>query len=87
MVYESGLGELKQAWQGQVGLIRAWNRGMKHWNTEMFILLNIEILKKVIKTDISKIKFAWIFKNDFNDVPQIYCMKIAEIVEIATDKA
>ena len=30
MGYESGLGEHKQARQGQVGLARAWNRGMKH---------------------------------------------------------
>ena len=28
--YESGLGELKQAWQGRVGLVRAWNHSMKH---------------------------------------------------------
>ena len=28
--YESGRGELKQALQGRVGLVRAWNRGMKH---------------------------------------------------------
>ena len=27
--YESGHGELKQAWKGQVGLIRAWNHSMK----------------------------------------------------------
>ena len=28
--YESSLGEHKQARQGRVGLVRAWNRGMKH---------------------------------------------------------
>ena len=28
--HESGLGEHKQAWQGRVGLVKTWNRGMKH---------------------------------------------------------
>ena len=28
--HESGLGELKQAWQGRVGLVKTWNRSMKH---------------------------------------------------------
>ena len=30
MGYESGLGEHKQARHGQVGLVRGWNRGIKH---------------------------------------------------------
>ena len=39
--YESGLGEHKQAWQGQVGLVRAWP--FKHWHTEMCKHLNIKL--------------------------------------------